>query len=209
VSGVALRDEARRGVVELITRCLSHGPGLVACVLLISCTRSEPAPDRDAPPADSARVSALPDSLFGVVASRNDTTCLRTRRREQRALDSVLVIIPDEQRVFRAEVAEELASCRDEAPASDLAYYRLNAAGTDAGYLGIAVLSRTPVPSGARTDIDGDGIAEDYRACTSTEGVHLTVWAGDALRSRRVWHYYYYLGYDVEPNCVEADFIEP
>jgi hypothetical protein len=44
------------------------------------------------------------------------------------------------------------------------------------------------------------------RSCSSAEGVHFTVWAGQPLRSRRVWHQYYYLGYDVEPTCQPADY---
>lgn len=43
------------------------------------------------------------------------------------------------------------------------------------------------------------------RTCTSTEGQHLTVWSGDPLRSRRLWHQYVYLGYDVEPSCEDRD----
>jgi hypothetical protein len=44
------------------------------------------------------------------------------------------------------------------------------------------------------------------RACTSSEGLHLTVWAGTPLKSDRLWHEYYYLGYDVEPSCTDRDF---
>lgn len=54
-------------------------------------------------------------------------------------------------------------------------------------------------------DLDGDGRTEAIRACTSTEGVHFTIWAGEALRSQRLWHHYSYLGYDVESSCTPAD----
>ena len=47
------------------------------------------------------------------------------------------------------------------------------------------------------------------RSCTSREGVHLTVWAGTPLTSQRLWHQYYYLGYDVEPSCDDRDVREP
>ena len=43
------------------------------------------------------------------------------------------------------------------------------------------------------------------RSCASSEGLHLTLWSGTPLKSRRVWHQYYYLGYDVEPTCTAAD----
>lgn len=37
------------------------------------------------------------------------------------------------------------------------------------------------------------------RECTSREGVHLSAWREKV----RLWHDYYYLGYDVEPSCSE------
>nr|ART40845.1 L810 [uncultured bacterium] len=47
-----------------------------------------------------------------------------------------------------------------------------------------------------------------FSACASTEGVHLNVWMGKAHTGKKLWHRYYYLGYDVEPTCTEADFKE-
>jgi len=44
------------------------------------------------------------------------------------------------------------------------------------------------------------------RSCTSSEGLHLTVWSGVPLRTGRLWHAYWYLGYDVEPDCRPADY---
>ncbi len=57
----------------------------------------------------------------------------------------------------------------------------------------------------ARGDLDGDGRAEFFRICSSTEGNHLTVWTGQPLVGKRRWHYYY-LGYDVVPDCKKKDF---
>ena len=58
---------------------------------------------------------------------------------------------------------------------------------------------------GVTADLDGDGQLEFFRACTSSEGVHLTIWKSKPLEGRRKWHYYYYLGYDVTPDCTESD----
>lgn len=60
-----------------------------------------------------------------------------------------------------------------------------------------------------QTDLDGDGVLETFRSCTSNEGLHLTLWAGTPLQSQRLWHHYYALGYDVEPSCSPADYEEP
>lgn len=57
-----------------------------------------------------------------------------------------------------------------------------------------------------RADLTGDGSLGSFRECASNEGLHLTVWAGEPLKGKRLWHEYYYLGYDVEPNCFERDY---
>lgn len=56
-------------------------------------------------------------------------------------------------------------------------------------------------------DLSGNG-EKHVRSCTSSEGVHLTLWSGRPLVSTREWHGYYYLGYDVEPTCTAADTAE-
>lgn len=45
-----------------------------------------------------------------------------------------------------------------------------------------------------------------FRLCASTEGLHATAWAGASIASPRRWHSYYYLGYDVDPTCNEAEY---
>jgi len=41
--------------------------------------------------------------------------------------------------------------------------------------------------------------------CTSREGLHISAWAGKPMKGRRLWHLYWYLGYDVEPSCTELE----
>jgi hypothetical protein len=57
----------------------------------------------------------------------------------------------------------------------------------------------------ANVDLNGDGHREYFRVCTSQEGLHLTIWSGKSLRGLRRWHWYYYLGYDVEPSCTSRE----
>ncbi|PSB43303.1 hypothetical protein C7B80_24725 [Cyanosarcina cf. burmensis CCALA 770] len=54
-------------------------------------------------------------------------------------------------------------------------------------------------------DLDSDGIEESFRSCASFEGLHLTVWSGQALTGTRKWHSYYYLGFDIEPTCTKSE----
>ena len=57
-------------------------------------------------------------------------------------------------------------------------------------------------------DLYGDGRREFFRSCTSSEGLHFTVWSGQPLTGTLLWHQYHYLGYDVEPNCSPAEFAD-
>ena len=58
---------------------------------------------------------------------------------------------------------------------------------------------------GVIADLDNDRVDERFRVCASMEGLHLTVWSGRPLKGKRQWHRYYYLGYDLEPNCAEGE----
>lgn len=63
----------------------------------------------------------------------------------------------------------------------------------------------TSTDAGITADLEGDGQSESFRTCTSSEGVHLTIWKGAPLKGLRRWHSYYYLGYDVTPDCTNSD----
>ena len=67
--------------------------------------------------------------------------------------------------------------------------------------------SRSPSSGEVTVRLNGANPDAQVRSCTSREGLHLTVWAGQPLKSRRLWHQYYYLGYDVEPSCTDGDVI--
>ena len=54
-------------------------------------------------------------------------------------------------------------------------------------------------------DLAGNGEREFFRSCNSAEGVHLTVWSGKPFKGKLKWHSYYYLGYDLQPNCTSKD----
>ena len=54
--------------------------------------------------------------------------------------------------------------------------------------------------------LEGKPVA--FRECASGEGLHLTVWSGKPLESKRLWHFYFYLGNSMESNCTENDVKE-
>lgn len=77
--------------------------------------------------------------------------------------------------------------------------------------LGIAVVDPAARPHVVRgqtgLDLDNDGKDEYFRVCTSTEGLHLTIWKDRPLTGTRIWHNYYYLKYETEPTCDERDWL--
>jgi hypothetical protein len=54
-------------------------------------------------------------------------------------------------------------------------------------------------------DLDHNGRQAFFRSCESSEGIHFTVWSGRPLEGVRLWHQYFYLGYDITPNCTQKD----
>ncbi len=165
--------------------------------------------------ADSPRF----ETLVGVVdANSEGRLCLSISNPRLAGGAEVSVVMPERpQRVVKATVEAKAADSCSRNPDSNASYYWLKlAAGVRAVNLGepmppaIAVVGsagavkvRRGIASG---DLNGNGRAEFFRICTSTEGNHLTVWTGRPLRGRRVWHSYYYLGYDVVPDCKKRDF---
>jgi hypothetical protein len=175
----------------------------MAVTLVSSCGDHEDS-RQPAGAARGAQPMAAPS--YGVVSARDDTVCLRSALDARTIAGPILVLLPDRQGALYARVGQELQVCPSELGQPGARLFSLAAPAFEAGDLGIAVLADSAaVGDGARTDLDRDGVAEHYRTCASTEGVHLTVWAGEPLTGRRTWHAYYYLGYDVEPNCTAAE----
>jgi len=54
---------------------------------------------------------------------------------------------------------------------------------------------------GVGIDADGDGSADHFTHCTSSEGIWFGVWKDAPYKAKSLWSGYYYLGYDVDPTC--------
>ena len=123
-----------------------------------------------------------------------------------------LVLLEKQQKVIEKEIRKKLKSTCSRNPETprDASFYSFPIGKEEYFPPSIAVVGSGGVFKTAkgkvRADLDGNGAPESFRSCTSNEGLHLTVWAGEALKSKRQWHEYYYLGYDVEPSCKPADY---
>ncbi len=161
----------------------------------------------------SVVVSAIsPQLRAGVTAVSSGHTILAMEGPDLAVGSSVTLITADvRQEVRHAVVAGRVAESPEMARRDIKGpYYDLAPAG--GGSLpgsSIAVLGRPAVTR--QGDAISLRISAEYpdvraRSCTSREGVHLTLWAGQPLKGRRLWHQYFYLGYDVEPDCQPADY---
>ena len=117
------------------------------------------------------------------------------------------------QTVLVASVVRPVSSCerleRAMIPGPYYLAHRVESTTSDSGVLWVALpgaLTTRRIASGAVTvQLSVAYPDAQVRSCTSREGLHLTVWAGIPLTSERLWHRYFYLGYDVEPSCEDRD----
>lgn len=178
-------------------------------------------------------VSPTPDEVFnihskiGVADVRGDRTgCMRTKNGDlvQRTPVSVIISLDEPtHRVLNATVEKRVeVSCArhasesgDKNPGENF-FYTLTFNGDEVEEFGfengIAVIhpqKQIEIQDGlAVFDLDDDGKPEYFRRCTGFEGTHFTVWTGKPLKGKRIWHSFYYVDYDTEPNCKDKDLKE-
>jgi hypothetical protein len=59
-----------------------------------------------------------------------------------------------------------------------------------------------PVIDGlAKVDLNNDGHNEFFTSCVTAEGINFSVWPDAPYGGEPEWTNYYYMGYDLEPNC--------
>lgn len=153
---------------------------------------------------------------FGILTVNPDSTiCLSTRADGLERGDSVLAVlettsIVDTSIFVRGQVERSLAGpCQKlrGVLGDSVRTYSVHLDESVALPLGplIAVIGSGLVTSASsdtsEVRVPGEREPYTFRVCASAEGLHFTAWQG----RRRVWHEYYYLGYDVEPNCSDEE----
>jgi hypothetical protein len=152
------------------------------------------------------------DNDVGVLLRKGGQTCVELRDTAAAGQAVAFVAASMPQTVGRAQLNAKAPACaalfQD---TTGFSYYGATIAGgtLDEG-LPAVVLARVAKPltvadSTVALDMDGDGRIDTIRSCTSSEGVHLTVWDGAPPAGRREWHRYVYLGYDLEPTCTDPE----
>lgn len=132
----------------------------------------------------------------------------------KRGQEMTLIWAPVEDPLFKPEirygrVIEKLSEpCDSFNRAEGDATYRLDAGKLEPGRIYFAIIGRRNQFKISRGNVRGIVNSNElsFRSCTSMEGIHFSIWRGEPLMGKRLWHEYHYLGYDTEPTCKEADF---
>lgn len=155
-------------------------------------------------PAGAEASTRLGAALHGADSS----ACVTFAGAALRAGDRVLVFLFSPPRVVDGWIrARSAAACNAQGGSAAASYeVRLRHPISDLREVGVAVHD-----SSARVEYaEGEFVVYTraaphaplrFRQCASQEGLHLTAWR----QSRRVWHEYWYLGMDLEPDCTDRD----
>jgi hypothetical protein len=149
----------------------------------------------------------------GVAASNDTRVCLAINRQLSAGTPISLVVASIPQSLVQAEVvgpgSERCGASQLHDSGSNVYELRLRS-GTLPPMMPVIAVTNSSRPlqkigTVVSGDLAGNGGREFFRLCNSTEGIHLTVWSGKPLIGKRKWHTYYYLGYDMQPNCTSKD----
>jgi hypothetical protein len=81
-----------------------------------------------------------------------------------------------------------------------LSFYEVRLPPGVSAELGIGVIGDA-ARIGSGVDVSGDGVADRFTECATSEGVSFAVWSGMPYQGTALWSGYYYLGYDTEVTC--------
>jgi hypothetical protein len=156
------------------------------------------------------------DANVGFVSSARGVSCLSIKADVRGQKPTLQVVDPIARRRYSASIVSARETClqgptRTDGLHSYTIQFDSEKPPTPLYAIGIlGAKAEVHDANGTMTvDLDGDGRSEMFRACTSGEGVHLTVWTDAAVTGTRRWHAYQPLGYDVSPTCTPADYASP
>ena len=155
------------------------------------------------------------DQLFGLVASQGEYLCVSFGNQFP-PLDKPLTLVSTEavQYAVVAKRGEKTQQCKlleNGQVAGPYFWVRTHKKFTSP-FVGIAVYGKyqkIQSDKGAVVlKIINAKKTVQFRVCNSHEGFWFSAWLGPPLTGQALWRQYFYLGYDVEPNCEEKDFAE-
>jgi hypothetical protein len=174
----------------------------------------------DAPPSITSKAAAGPRAaptglpqLLGVAVLQGNNGVLCTSGQGPRPGKKITIVLPDSSKTLTALVLAGDAALQgsracymDEAAKATLTKLAFEGRKDSMPAVGIGVLrTGLKLDGEAKVDLDADKMKESFKACTSSEGVHLTVWTGEPQKGIRRWHAYYYVDYDTEATCTAGE----
>ena len=189
----------------MLTRAV---PAIAFLCFLAGCHSTPPAQRQ---PAAAATLSDIdPDSRFGIAIQIAGRECLSIQNANLKPGGEVkLVFAVTPQSIADAVVAGPGGSCPNLEVTPSTSYeLRVTGGKVEPDVEGIAVVGPATVAGNDDTvtaHIDHGPQDLTFRSCTSSEGVHLTVWSGGSLQGKRIWHGYHHLDYGVEADCTDKD----
>lgn len=178
---------------------------LAACVA-VSCTSKNPQTGAQSSALNPSAPPATYTPRIGVAVSTGSRTCVAIANSNIASGTAVTLVTPTLPQSFQqAEIgAPSQSPCpvsQDVNPAFSSYDVRVTGAAPPKLTPLIAVIG-TSAPfstqnNNVAADLDQNGKTESFRACSATDGVHLTVWSGVPTTGSVVWHGFYY-----EPNNV-------
>jgi hypothetical protein len=171
---------------------------------LISCSSKNPQTGSESSSIGPVPNSSSYTSRVGIAVRTGGRTCIAIRNASLSPGSPVTLVVPSLPQTFtQAELAGGSSNpcpiTKDVDPS--VTSYELHVTQDSIPKLTplIAVVGTAApfsiVENNVRADLDQNGKAETFRACSSDNGIHLTVWFGKPVDAAVLWHGYYY-----EPN---------
>lgn len=169
------------------------------------------APDAGKPPPDAAGLYGWDDNVGAVARDADGSICWKLAGDPPDGAPVTVVRLQPEVSVYAARVAGRCDPGPDPILLGDTPAPRtkltVEGLGSDP-FVGIAVLGGPSLKADGDAgvgDIDRDGKDEALVACKTGEGLMLSAWKGKPRKGDKVWSSYHFLGYEVEPNCTDAE----
>ncbi len=155
------------------------------------------------------------ENILGYVSAGVSTYCLHIRNNSLKKNDTLtLITLGEPQKTYKITI-DSKALREEDCPHNfieddqDLASgfnYKLVSNSDDRD--GIAVLSKdfifTQKDNFVTTDLNRNGNYEFYSTCSGTEGINFFAWTGEPWKSKILWQFYDYAGYDIESTCPDT-----
>jgi hypothetical protein len=190
-------------------------------LLLISCTSRKPDETRSTATAGTSAAPATYTPRIGIAVNTNGRSCVAIHNANVAPSTPVTLVSPMAPQTFiQAEITGSSQSACPITKEVDttVSNYDIRVSQGSVPKLTplIAVLGASAPFSMApnnsvQADLDQNGKLKSFRACSGSDGIHLTVWSGNPLDGTMLWHGYYYEPSNpgLGPSCTAREMAGP